>query len=211
MDEKLISALNSIPVADLTREEWLSVGMALKESGYDVSVWDEWSRNDKRYHRGECARLWSGFHGNSNPLRAGTIIKLAKDHGWTSYRNNDVLDWDSEIEYDGVSEEPPQKEEWKPTDDLIEYLELLFQPDDYVAYVTNDVYTSDDGRLVPSKGVFSRTAGELITSLKKHPDDKAAMKEAMELEEFFHSSWYGVLTQVDPDYLIDRLRKETVK
>ena len=42
-------------------------------------------------------------------------------------------------------------------------------------------------------------------------DDKAAMKEAMELEDFFHSSWYGVLTQVDPDYLIDRLRKETVK
>ena len=36
-------------------------------------------------------------------------------------------------------------------------------------------------------------------------------EEAMELEEFFHSSWYGVLTQVDPDYLIDRLRKETVK
>ena len=46
MDEQLISALNYIPVADLTRAEWLSVGMALKESGYSVSVWDEWSRND---------------------------------------------------------------------------------------------------------------------------------------------------------------------
>ena len=52
---------------------------------------------------------------------------------------------------------------------------------------------------------------EVLRRLKKHPDDKSAMKEAMELEEFFHSSWYGVLTQVDPDYLIDRLRKETVK
>ena len=52
---------------------------------------------------------------------------------------------------------------------------------------------------------------EALRRLKKHPDDKAAMKEAMELEDFFHSSWYGVLTQVDPDYLIDRLRKETVK
>ena len=52
---------------------------------------------------------------------------------------------------------------------------------------------------------------EALRRLKKHPDDKAAMKEAMELEKFFHSSWYGVLTQVDPDYLIDRLRKETVK
>ena len=52
---------------------------------------------------------------------------------------------------------------------------------------------------------------EALRRQKKHPDDKAAMKEAMELEKFFHSSWYGVLTQVDPDYLIDRLRKETVK
>ena len=50
-----------------------------------------------------------------------------------------------------------------------------------------------------------------LRSLKKHPDSRAAMKEAMELEEFFHSTWYEVLTQVDPDYLIDRLRKETVK
>ena len=38
---------------------------------------------------------------------------------------------------------------------------------------------------------------DALRRLKKHPDDKAAMKEAMELEEFFHSSWYGVLTQVD--------------
>ncbi len=42
---------------------------------------------------------------------------------------------------------------------------------------------------------------DALRRLKKHPD----------VEEFFHSSWYGVLTQVDPDYLIDRLRKETVK
>ncbi len=52
---------------------------------------------------------------------------------------------------------------------------------------------------------------EALRRLKKHPDDKAAMKETMEIEEFFHSSWYGVLTQIDPDYLINRLRKETVK
>ena len=171
MDEQLISALNHIPVADLTRAEWLSVGMALKESGYSVSVWDEWSRNDRRYHNGECARLWSGFHGNSNPVKAGTIIQMARDHGWLPFKADAVLDWDSPIEYDGVSEEPPQKSEWKPTEDLITYLELLFKPEEYVAYVTNDVYTADDGRLVPSKGVFSRTAGELIASLRKHPDD----------------------------------------
>lgn len=47
--------------------------------------------------------------------------------------------------------------------------------------------------------------------LRRHPDSKAAMATAMEIEKFFHSPWYGVLTQVDPDYLIRRLRRETDK
>ena len=50
-----------------------------------------------------------------------------------------------------------------------------------------------------------------LKTLRRYPDSKAAMAEAMEIERFFLSSWYGVLTQVDPDYLIDRLRKEAAK
>ena len=172
MDEQLISALNAIPVADLSYTEWIQVGMALKEEGYACSVWDEWSKNDKRYRAGVCERHWNTFNGTGNPVKAGTIVQWAKvRYGWAPYKNDGVLDWNSPIEYDGISEEPPQKAEWNPTKDLITYLELLFKPEDYVAYVTNDVYTAEDGRLVPSKGVFSRTAGELIASLKKHPDD----------------------------------------
>ena len=52
---------------------------------------------------------------------------------------------------------------------------------------------------------------DALRRLKKHPDSKAAMADAMEIEEFFHSPWYGTLTQIDPDYLIERLRKEAVK
>ena len=52
---------------------------------------------------------------------------------------------------------------------------------------------------------------DALRRLKRHPDSKAAMAEAMEIEGFFHSPWFGVLTQIDPDYLINRLRQETVK
>ena len=34
------------------------------------------------------------------------------------------------------------------------------------------------------------------------PDDLA------ELEKFFRSQWYGVLTSLDPELLVSRLRKE---
>ena len=39
-------------------------------------------------------------------------------------------------------------------------------------------------------------------------DDEA---ELAEIERFFRSDWYGVLTDVDPEYLIRRLRKEKDK
>ena len=50
-----------------------------------------------------------------------------------------------------------------------------------------------------------------LKTLRLHPDSKAAMTTAMEVERFFHSSWFAVLTDIDPDYLIERLRKEAVK
>lgn len=191
MDEQLISALNFIPVADLDRSDWISVGMALKESGFDVSVWDAWSKPDKRYHKGECQRLWTGFRGSGKPVKAGTIVQMAKDRGWKPFSGDGCFDWNDVIEYDGVGDisalprdaggQFPSSvgrtvpcvpgEAWKPTEDLIKYLELLFRPDEYVAYVTGDVYLTEDGRWVPQRGCFNRTAGELIESLRKHPDD----------------------------------------
>jgi hypothetical protein len=47
-----------------------------------------------------------------------------------------------------------------------------------------------------------------LRKLKKNPGNRMAMSDAMELEGFFHSGWYGTLTSVDPDYLIRRLREK---
>ena len=170
-DKLLLSSLSYLHVADMDRSDWIAVGMALKEKGYPCAVWDEWSRNDKRYKKGECERLWNGFHGSSNPVKAGTIIQMAKDRGWKPYDGDGCLGWNDVIEYDGIAPESEPAKEWKPTEDLKTYLSLLFQPDDYVSYVTNDVYQTEDGKWVPSKGIYTRTAGEMIASLQKHPND----------------------------------------
>ena len=172
MDNNVLSALRSIDVAALDRASWIAVGMALKEEGYPCSVWDDWSRNDKRYHPGECDRLWKGFRGSNNPVKAGTIIQMAKDRGWTLFGEDGCMAWDDTIEYDGDDGFTgfPQ-DTWDPAQDLVTYLELLFRPDDHVAYVTGDVWKNSDGKWVPSKGCYDRTAAELIRSLKKYPDD----------------------------------------
>ena len=47
-----------------------------------------------------------------------------------------------------------------------------------------------------------------LKKLKKNPGNRTAMDDAMRLEKLFHSGWYGVLTSVDPDYLIRKLREK---
>lgn len=177
MDNHILSALKAIDVSTLSRADWIAVGMALKEEGYPCSIWDDWSRNDRLYHPGECERKWNSFHGSGTPVKGGTIIQMAKDRGWTPFDGEDgCMNWDDTIEYDGEDGfngfTPPDA--WNPSADLITYLELLFDADDRVGYVTNDVWQDAEGKWLPSKGVYDRTAGELIASLKKHPDDLGA-------------------------------------
>ncbi len=175
-NNNILSALKAIDVATLSRADWISVGMALKEEGYPCSIWDDWSRNDTRYHPGECEKKWNSFHGSGSPVKGGTIVQMAKDRGWTMFGEDGCMNWDDTIEYDGVDGftgfTPPDA--WNPANDLITYLETLFEPGDRVGYVTNDVWQDADGKWLPSKGVYDRTAGELIASLKKHPDDIGA-------------------------------------
>ena len=177
MDNNILSALKSLEVASLSRSDWIAVGMALKEEGFPCSIWDDWSRNDIRYHPGECEKKWNSFHGSGSPVKGGTIVQMAKDRGWTPYGGGDGgMAWDDTIEYDGNDGFSGfnSPDAWSPTEDLATYLELIFDPDDRVGYVTNDVWQNSDGKWLPSKGVYDRTAGELIQSLKKHPDDIGA-------------------------------------
>ena len=171
----ILSALNHISCADLTHDEWIRIGMALKAEGFDLNTWDEWSSRDTaRYHPGECQRRWNSFHGSGSPVTGATIVKMAQDRGWSPFTGADgIMDWNDVIEYDGDSQPDPAPVR-KPTEDLILYLKTLFEPEDHVGYVTNDAWQNEEGKWVPAKGVYDRTAGELIASLHRYPDDLGA-------------------------------------
>ena len=173
MDNNVLSALKAIDVSKVTRAEWIAVGMALKEEGFPCSVWDEWSKNDTRYKPGECERKWAGFNGSGTPVKAGTIVQMAKDRGWTPFSGNACMEWSDVIEYDGEGG-TAVPDNWDPAAELIAYLEILFDPDDKVGYVANDVWQDPDGKWMPGRGAYDRTAGELIAAIRKHPNDLGA-------------------------------------
>lgn len=65
-----------------------------------------------------------------------------------------------------------------------------------------------------ANAIIEQAAKDYMTAirrLKRERTGAAAMKEAMEIEKFFHSEWYKTLTSIDGDYMIDRLRREAVK
>ena len=47
-----------------------------------------------------------------------------------------------------------------------------------------------------------------LKKVKHNPGSKDAIHEALQLEKFFRSQWYEMLTKVDGEYLIRRLQEE---
>lgn len=177
-ENELKEALDFVSPSALTYDEWLMVGMALKDAGLPVTIWEQWSTRDAgRYHKGECVKKWESFHGGgASPVTASSIFQLAYSHGWSGPAGH-ALDWNDDISA-GTGAQTEDRlvdprwveahelalpEEWHPADQLKRYLQALFEPDEYVAYVTESFMAADRRR--PAKGSWTRTAGQLITEL----------------------------------------------
>jgi hypothetical protein len=182
----LLEVLDHIDPGALDYSEWTSVGMALKDGGYSVSDWDSWSQRDsRRYHSGECQKKWESFRGSMTPITGGTVVALAKDQGWMPPLSEGYeLSWDSIIgpkdEHVVVrdaawieDEEVPEPAEWDPVKELTTYLETLFEAGENVGYVAQA--WEREGRYLPTKGNWDRTAGELIQALNKSRGDIGAV------------------------------------
>jgi RecA-family ATPase len=162
--------------------------MALKQEGYPCDVWDSWSRPDSRYHSGECAKKWESFNGASNPVTGATIVHLAKERGMPVAESR-ALDWDDEISREAF--ETPEEHvvvntnwvegreiippaDWDPAQEIIRYLEALFEPEEKVGYVMQS-YEKDNRYVPANKGAYDRTAGQLVELLKRYGDVGAVL------------------------------------
>lgn len=185
----LLSIIKNIDPSKLSYTEWVQVGMALKHEGYSAYDWDLWSSKDtERYKPGECYLKWETFNEQAGTIvTGGTIVQLAREQGFEfpKYDAGYALDWDDEIEQDELvvidkywledrEIDEPSEDNWHPVQELIKYLQVLFESTENVGYVTS-TYKNDDGKYLPQKGNFDRTAGELIQELHKYKNDIGAV------------------------------------
>lgn len=183
----LLELLKYIPPSSLDYQEWVNVGMALKHEGYSVDVWDSWSQSDSRYKKNDCKKRWSTFKESASKIvTGGTIYELAVRYGYQPPEIR-TFDWDDVIEYDGEPDKVVKDAAWldvgvieipKEADieDFRRYLQILFKPDDYVGYCVDAAFDEKKDKWKPSaRGVYDRTAGELLEAIKKHPEDIGAV------------------------------------
>ena len=89
--EEIKQALDAVP-ADCTRDEWISIGMALHWAGTQTDqldqalhLWNEWSATGAGKYPGEREVLtqWISFKPDkASAVKLGTLFHIAKQHGW---------------------------------------------------------------------------------------------------------------------------------
>lgn len=89
--EEIRSALEVIS-ADVSREEWINIGMALHWAGSQTDqinealhLWNEWSAQSATKYPGDRQILvqWASFRTDkANSVKLGTLFHIAKSHGW---------------------------------------------------------------------------------------------------------------------------------
>lgn len=72
---------------DLPYDDWVRVGMACYTTygaGDGFELWDQWSQGGAKYSGlGEMRRKWGSFDADpDNPVKWGTVVKLAKANGY---------------------------------------------------------------------------------------------------------------------------------
>ncbi|WP_305180357.1 PriCT-2 domain-containing protein [Faecalibaculum rodentium] len=130
--------LDCIPPSCTDRNQWVQVGMALKQEGQPFEMFDRGSAGDSRpnqYRGSEVTRkVWDSFkNSGSGTVTGATLTQMARDLGADPFPASDgFMDWGDEITSDGV--EPFQKTVRAPRPDksrkdvfqIVDYLEAVF-------------------------------------------------------------------------------------
>lgn len=65
-----------------------------------------------------------------------------------------------------------------------------------------------------ANAIIELTVKDYKKALKQHrrfPDNKEFADEVSNLDRFFHSGWYGMLTDLDGEYLMTAVRRMVIK
>ena len=158
--------LDFIDPTTLTYDDWLAIGMALKNIGCDYSDWENWSRSDERFKDGECQYKWNGF--NRDGYDVGTLYLFATQNGYDAkeiYREWYELHPNLKPSAKRNMDEDTKRE----LDDAIIWLDTL-EPENFTATDARDFKNIHSVALATTYG-FVAAAEKFFSVIKKAKDN----------------------------------------
>jgi P4 family phage/plasmid primase-like protien len=95
--DDITTLLNGLSIERVNNySEWVLVGMALKNSGYECNVWDEWSQLSSKYRHGDCSRKWKTFKEKDKTITIATLYHWLKKDNYNLFiqlrsKNNQII------------------------------------------------------------------------------------------------------------------------
>lgn len=84
--ERAKAMLEYIDPTQCSYDDWIAVGMIIKNIGGSLEIWDDWSsRDEERYNKEPsqtCSKKWESFQENGE-LNIGSLHKMAQDSGYS--------------------------------------------------------------------------------------------------------------------------------
>lgn len=196
--EQIRELLPVLPASGLDYASWLLVGMAMHHEGCSLDEWNAWSSTDARFDARVNERKWRTFgRGGGKPVAIGTLVDLAKQHGYTPARREGghhektghCLSWDATIGggdkqrfqcVDSTFLENVQlvepADDWDQVYHVTSYLRAVFSEDDFFGYNMEARYLENRNKWVPANtGCYDRTAGQVIDQLSRCKGDIGAV------------------------------------
>lgn len=154
---------------------WITVGQALHsldESLYEM--WDDWSKQSEKYKDGECHKRWLSFS-KSGGRGIGSLIHIAKEHGWRPTENHKAMSVDDE-----TLEQLSQKES-EISDLAFEHLsELTTDNGDDMATTTTPTKENQSVlRRVPAGSAYGRKRGNAGEGREKKEASRNAASDVI--------------------------------
>jgi len=72
-------------------KDWINIGMALKNDGYEMELWDAWSKQSNKYNKKYLTQTWKGFKemssdSSSSRVTTKTIFFFAKEDNLIKFK-----------------------------------------------------------------------------------------------------------------------------
>lgn len=182
--EQVQAILSYIQPESLNYDDWLHIGMALKNEGYPFEIWDGWSVDDD--HTQERPGKWDGFQSDS-AYRMGTIIEKARQNNCPESvlfpnKTDSANTVPAPIVTETVSVLKPQSEgislqilescvNLGPQDQQKAFIKALFLPEEFICYESSDSEKKEfPGKYEPKQKNRRKTmtARDFVNAIKQN-------------------------------------------